>query len=313
MCDAIPQDIWVNIFSFLPVNQLLAPASTCREFNSTIFSTETECSNQLWKMYCIQQLHNGTNNETQDDVNEDILDYTKYYNEDNIVLKSYLELFKSRLVSFDISTVNTELTRLEFSNGNRTVHNMRSESEEKWDALRLNKKLVAGRKYTFKFRIDKYVQRENVWVICIGINELDMVYRRENSSEFGTYGCCKSYGLTLIAFDGTIYNGRNQSIPPIYNEEFVQKSPLFSDGDIVTMIVDMTNASIEHDSTIQEIDINHGISPPFRHRLREKGTSVEYLINGKPLMKHPYYGVAGQEFYATVTLVNQQKVTVLSH
>jgi hypothetical protein len=308
--EIIPQDVWSNVFSFLPVNQLPTIACTGKEWNSMIFSTETQCCNQLWRMYCIQQLHG----QDEEKIIE-LLDYTKFNTEDNIELKSYIELYKSRSISFDTSTVNTKVTNLVFSNGNRTVHNMRESSSEKWDAIRLNKKLVAGRKYTLKFRIDKYIQGGNVWVICIGINNLKMNYRRETDTEFGTYGCYQSDGLTLIAYDGTMYDGSSNGIPSeLYNAEFLSKKPLLAEGDIVTMIVDMTNASAEHDNIIKEYEgIRRTVSMGTDiDQVIGKGTSVEYIINGKPLMKHPYHGIAGQEFYATVALINHQKVSVLN-
>jgi hypothetical protein len=316
--DSVPEEVWANILSFVPTNLLTLIANACSEFNSMIFSTERVCCKQLWRLNCIQQLKDElTLDETSLDM-EPLLDFSKL-SLDEVPLNSYLDLYKSRMMRFDTSTVNEKLTKLVFSNRNRTVENMRQfntgHDADKWEALRLHRKLLPGRKYTLKFRLDNHQYNVNTWNICIGINDLQMNYRRMDDT-FGCYGCCSSYGITLVAYDGVLYNSKTFTTPTLsYNDEFLNKKPLLNSGDILTMVVDMTNASEESDKTIKQIEQtnNYNLADlKYREVLQFIGTSVEYFINDKPLMKHPFYGVAGQEFYVTVNLINQQKVSVLS-
>jgi hypothetical protein len=300
----LSDDVWATVCTFQPIRTLYRFGRVNHFFHDMIFVNNNEQHSLIWKdhcqsllkMYGIQKVPNTIEN------------YMLFYRE-------YIE-FK-----FDHKRLNLRTSLVRFTNNGHTVVNCRTRSHRYcWENLCVtNCDMTKGNMYEFEMIIDKQVEiTDQTWHIIVGINNAKLQCERKSEREFGSWISVVGYGIGLIVSTGEIIynNGTSLLLAKEFKDKLEVDEKLIHDGDTIGVRVDLTNCNETNNMLIDHITRDNFDPRRFQRKVegeiltKEYGT-IEFFLNGKPLLEQPFSGLKSQVYYPYVSLFNGQQVTIL--
>jgi hypothetical protein len=290
-------DLWYDICKYLSLANIYHLALVNRRFYHFCF--KEDCS------YIIRQGILSHRVKFQPSFSKEMIEY------EAIPLR---DLYLKNTLMFDTST----LSHLSSVIGklNRTVKNVFSSKRSKWETIKASIPCTAGHIYEWSIKLDHYNpnQNSNFWVLIAGIQDDNFRFRRIDSQVFGEWLARTGNGIGYIFHSREwITNNSAQSVPKSLG--FIPET-----GDYISFRLDMTYSSVEHDALLKRL-VEHSFSIVDWQTKVSKwledhpcmpsvGATLQMYYNGEPVLQSPFRGIYGQQLYPTVSIIDQQQVTI---
>lgn len=220
----------------------------------------------------------------------------------------------------------------------RQIKNSFDSLRSKWETVHANIQCTSGHIYEWSIKLDRYNpnQNSNFWVVILGIQDDNLQFQRHNSQVFGDWLARTGNGLGYILHCREwISNNMSYSRPKLKTTCVVQT------GDIISFRLNMVHSCEGHDTMIRELSNRHNksklldgasattidhssttintfhdmqsIVKQYMHTERQGetlGASLEMFFNGEAVLDEPIVGIMGQQLWPTVSIIDQQQVSI---
>jgi hypothetical protein len=272
----LPSETVSHVLTFCQPIELNNFAQTCKYAHSLVFSDDSASANWIWRELSL--------NMNMRDPHRESFALTQGN-------KTWRDEYRTMLnYRFKDLYIHSHLR-----NYGATIEN----TEHEWLTMRGR---TPGKIYRFEIILNQYAQvSHNSYIIQFGIETPQFPFKTQN--HFSDVIACQEHfgGVGLLLGVGRVrYKGHCRKYC----------NAMFRTGDVVGIVVDMTKSSTHADEKILRFMANRGRIPSNTElRTNIGGAKIEYFRNGESLGV-AYQNIPGLAFYPTVSLVQDQIVTL---